>query len=176
MKKTEESIVFENNDFTIIELKVEYKGWTGREKYAIISDFDPSYIEANYACELKKFTPYLFMNNYFLGIRRKYNNNNNKFLMRSIRSKNISGYTDSETEEYYSEALTTEPIGQWIQSNELKEALMRLSNKERERIVAHHIEGKTNEEIGEEYGCSEAAIRKSISKGMEKLKKIMTNS
>lgn len=158
-------------DCTIIELRYEYPNYTGIEKYAIISDLDQSYIEETYASELIGYKPYVFMTGAFLEIRRDFRNNNKKFEMGSIRSESLFSFEDSDTEEHHSEITTPDFVDSWIQSNELKEALKCLSDIERQRVVAYYIVGKTNEEIGEECGCSEAAVRKSIAKGIEKLSK-----
>lgn len=55
------TITESNENYSIIDLTLEYENWAGTERYAVISDFDQEYLEQNYSSELSAFKPYLFM-------------------------------------------------------------------------------------------------------------------
>lgn len=43
------TITESNENYSIIDLTLEYENWTGTERYAVISDFDQEYLEQNYS-------------------------------------------------------------------------------------------------------------------------------
>ena len=47
------TITESNENYSIIDLTLEYENWTGTERYAVISDFDQEYLEQNYSSELR---------------------------------------------------------------------------------------------------------------------------
>ena len=53
------TITESNENYSIIDLTLEYENWAGTERYAVISDFDQEYLEQNYSSELSAFKPYL---------------------------------------------------------------------------------------------------------------------
>ena len=169
------TIIESNENYSVIDLTLEYENWTGTERYAVISDFEQDYIEKEYSSELSEFKPYLYMTSEFLDVRRNFRNNNKKYEMRSLRCESVFNFDENETEEHHTEIAFKDFVDEWIQNNELKEALISLSDIERERIFEYYIVGKTNEEIGADSGCSEAAVRKSIARGLKKLSKILKN-
>ena len=49
------TITESNENYSIIDLTLEYENWAGTERYAVISDFDQEYLEQNYSSELTHF-------------------------------------------------------------------------------------------------------------------------
>lgn len=92
------TITESNENYSIIDLTLEYENWTGTERYAVISDFDQEYLEQNYSSELSVFKPYLFMTSEFLDVRRNFRNNNKKFEMRELLYHAVYDYQDGITE------------------------------------------------------------------------------
>ena len=92
------TIIESNENYSVIDLTLEYENWTGTERYAVISDLDQGYIEEMFASELSEYKPYIYMANAFLDIRRDFRNNNKKYEMRSIRSESVFSFEDSDTE------------------------------------------------------------------------------
>ena len=68
------TIIESNENYSVIDLTLEYENWTGTERYAVISDFEQDYIEKEYSSELSKFKPYLYMTSEFLDVRRNFRN------------------------------------------------------------------------------------------------------
>ena len=165
------TIIVSNEYYSVIDLTVEYENWTGEERYAVISDLDQEYIETAFASELSAYTPYVFMSSSFLDVRRDFRNNNKKYEMRCLRKESAFGFKDSETEEHHAEITAPDFVDNWIQSYELRQALMTLTENERDRIIDKYINGMTLEEIGNECNCSPAAVFYSIDNAIKKLKK-----
>ena len=45
------TITESNENYSIIDLTLEYENWTGTERYAVISDFEQGYLEQNYSSD-----------------------------------------------------------------------------------------------------------------------------
>lgn len=97
------TIIESNENYSVIDLTLEYENWTGTERYAVISDFEQDYIEKEYSSELSEFKPYLYMTSEFLDVRRNFRNNNKKYEMRSLRCESVFNFDENETEEHHTE-------------------------------------------------------------------------
>ena len=117
------TITESNENYSIIDLTLEYENWTGTERYAVISDFDQEYLEQNYSSELSAFKPYLFMTSEFLDVRRNFRNNNKKFEMRELLYHAVYDYQDGITEGANLSLVADDFIDKLIESEELKRAL-----------------------------------------------------
>ena len=137
------TIIESNENYSVIDLTLEYENWTGTERYAVISDLDQGYIEEMFASELSEYKPYIYMANAFLDIRRDFRNNNKKYEMRSIRSESVFSFEDSDTETHHKEISIPDFVEQWIENYELKEAIKKLTDKERERLFEYFYKDKT---------------------------------
>ena len=84
----------------------------------------------------------------------------------SIQFENAQAFIAS-----YDEFAADDFIDKLIESEELKRALTVLSQTEKERLLEYHIIGKTLSQIGEEQGCSAAAVKYSVDRAIKKLKK-----
>ena len=164
------TIIESNENYSVIDLTLEYENWTGTERYAVISDFDQGYIEEMFASELSEYKPYIYMANAFLDIRRDFRNNNKKHEMRSIRSESVFSFEDSDTETHHKEISIPDFVEQWIENYELKEAIKKLTDKERERLFEYFYKDKTLTEIGDKAGCSPRAVKYSIDSAVKKIK------
>ena len=165
------TITESNENYSIIDLTLEYENWTGTERYAVIPDFDQEYLEQNYSSELSAFKPYLFMTSEFLDVRRNFRNNNKKFEMRELLYHAVYDYQDGITEGANLSLVADDFVDKLIESGELKRALTVLSQTEKERLLEYHIIGKTLSQIGEEQDCSAAAVKYSVDRAIKKLKK-----
>lgn len=78
------SKIIESNElYYIIELKGDYKKWIGIEKYAVVTDLEPEYIEMHFADALNQYKPYLFLNSMERGITM----NNRRIIVNSAIKK-----------------------------------------------------------------------------------------
>ena len=144
-----------NQECTVIELKYEYPGYTGIEKYAIVSSLSQKEIETRFPEQARSYSPFLVLDISFLDVRRDYRNNNKKYEMRSIRSESVFGFNDSDTETHHKEIYV--------------EAIKQLTDKERDRLIDYFYNDKTLTEIGDKVGCSPRAVKYSIDSAIKKI-------
>lgn len=111
------------------------------------------------------------MTSEFLDVRRNFRNNNKKFEMRELLYHAVYDYQDGITEGANLSLVADDFVDKLIESEELKRALTVLSQTEKERLLEYHIIGKTLSQIGEEQGCSAAAVKYSVDRAIKKLKK-----
>lgn len=166
------SIIESNENYFIIDLTLEYEHWTGQERYAVISNLAQEYLEIKYSAELEKYQPYIYMSKQFLDVRQDFKRNDTKFEMRRMRTESIFGFEYS-IEKHNEEISPVDFETELIENILLREALMTLTETERQRIVDYFIVGKTYAEIAEELGCSDTAIKKSVAIGIRKLSNFM---
>ena len=112
-----------NQECTVIELKYEYPGYTGIEKYAIVSSLSQKEIETRFPEQARSYSPFLVLDISFLDVRRDYRNNNKKYEMRSIRSESVFGFNDSDTETHHKEIYVPDFVEQWINVKVIQDTL-----------------------------------------------------
>ena len=81
------TIIVSNEYYSIIDLTLEYKNWTGQEKYAVISSLEQGYIETTFTKELKDYKPFIFMNESCMDIFNEYERNNEKEVNDELKRK-----------------------------------------------------------------------------------------
>ena len=86
-----------------------------------------------------------------------------------------SAYGEDDDKMYVIDKLAdeTEASEVWIENVALKEALGRLVGKEREVIMRRYYEGRTQMEIAEEIGISQAQVSRLEKSAIEKMRKWM---
>lgn len=91
--------------------------------------------------------------------------------MRELLYHAVYDYQDGITEGANLSLVADDFVDKLIESEELKRALTVLSQTEKERLLEYHIIGKILSQIGEEQGCSAAAVKYSVDRAIKKLKK-----
>ena len=87
-----------------------------------------------------------------------------------------SVYNDGEDSVYVIDKLTDDGEGddEWVDSISLKDALKKLNERESEIITRRYYNGKTQMEIAEEIGISQAQVSRLEKGALDKLRKYMT--
>ena len=166
--------IIESNEFYyIIELKKEYTGWTGEEKYAIVTDLEQNYIEVTFADELSHYKPYLFLNSSHIGIFNEYDKNEEKSRYRNRKLHIPFSFEEGDSDKYHQELSVPNFDTAWIINDEIRYLLSFLTEKESYRFYAHYFLKMTLQEIADESHCSVAAIKHSVDDARKKLKKII---
>ena len=169
------TIIISNENYSVIDLAIEYPDWNGEEKYGVITNFTKEFIEDKFCDELKDYKPYIVISENFLEVRRNYRNNEKKFEMRILNYHALYSYEDGVTEvcnqNVYSDFEDT-----LIISMELQRVIDMLGEKEADRVTKKFFKKMTLREIGAEEGLSAAAIKYSVDKSLKKLKKFLKNT
>ena len=169
------TIIVSNENYSVIDLALEYPDWNGEEKYGVITNFTKEFIEDKFCDELKDYKPYIVISENFLEVRRIYRNNEKKFEMRILSHHALYSYEDGVTEvcnhSVYSDFEDT-----LLFSMEIQKAIAKLGEKEADRVKKKFFMKMTLEEIGAEEGVSATAIKYSVDKSLKKLKKFLKNT
>ena len=178
MKKQKDIATLEKQflcECEVIEMRYEYgKEFTGYEKYGIITELSEEELRKNYAPLLLKFEPYILLSRAYGEVRKEFIRNDKKFEMRALRGHAYS--IEDEFDEHHPECATRECFAyvyKKIEIDNLNEALMKLPEIQRRRIISHFYKEKTFREIALEEGVGHTKIQRSILSGITNLKKIL---
>lgn len=156
----------------VIEMRYEYgKEFTGEEKYGIITDLSTNELERKYSPLLSEFEPYILLSQEYGEVRKEFIKNNKKFEMRAIRGHLFS--IDDQFEEHHPEFSSISENSTLIDSMVIKDAIERLPEDQKRRIIAFYYKGYSALQIAQQEGLSSQAIDKSLAKGRKNLKKFL---
>ena len=147
-------------DCKVINLSYEYPGYTGEEKWAIITDLTEEELIEKYEEIISSYRPFIVLSSMFGSVRADFIRNEDKFSKRAKRSISIFDFSE-ETEEHHPE----------IAANDLEEEPI-----QRERLIKYFFEGKSLLQIAAEEGKSYSTVYESYQAALKKLKKIFENT
>ena len=158
-------------DCRIINMKMEYPGYTDEAQWLIVSDLTETQIIETYPAEIKPYTPFIHMTREMFEPIVESDNNNRTYRRRSVLHEELYGYEDGIFERFHPE-LVTDPFDQpdW---SELYTAIAKLSAIQQSRIRRWAFEGMTFVEIAEQDGTTKQAIHDSIHYTLKNLKKFL---
>ena len=159
----------------LINLNYEYPGYTGEEKWAIITDLTEEELRKNYEEIISSYRPFIILSSLFGSVRADFIRNEDKFSKRAKRSISIFDFSE-ETEEHHPEIATNDLEEEAI-SNETAEqvqaAIALLKPIQRERLIKYFFEGKSLLQIAAEEGKSYSTVYESYQAALKKLKKYL---
>lgn len=159
-------------DCNFFLLSEEYPGWTGKEKYGIVTSLSEEELKQRYPELMAALCPYLLLDKNFGAARREYRNNEKKHLWRSITSE-IAFDFDEDTECCH-RCLQQDHMATDVESDVfIQDVLSRLSKIQRRRIVSYFFEGLTYKEIAAQEGTTDMAIIYSVRCGLKNLEKFL---
>lgn len=161
---------------TILDPNEEYPGYTGIEKYLIITTLSETELKSKYASLIEPFKPYLLLDTSFIDARTEFNRNSHKHEMRAQRTEDIFGYVDGETEIFHKELVTDNLYDDFIKSieiDEVYEAAEQLSKTQRERFIMYYRYGLSSRKIAEMQHVNHSAVNKSLILAIEQIKRIL---
>ena len=175
-------------EFQAVNLITEYGQKLNGCKYAVASRYPQKRLEELYKENLRKFSPYIYLTEAQYGPIRDFNNNENKHHMRDVNNHDDYGYTDDLMEIMHDcELLCADPepdvLTAIIDKEEeqlrekyiaaLPEAVARLTDKQRKRLLMHFYEGMTYREIAELENTGLSTVQDSIDLAKEKIKNFL---
>ena len=169
--------------YKVINLKYEYEGYGGNEKWAIISELSEKELYGLYPDEMRRYSPFLMLSVEQGKAIADFKLNEDKYRKRSINNEDYFGYSEGLTENLHTEAIVSDFVEQ--QENEeyckmreelkqrlFDQAIASLTEKQRRHLLLRYVEGKTSVEIAREEGISEQAVRKNTQTAIRKFEKI----
>lgn len=159
------------NECKVIELAREYPGYTGTEKYGIITSLSEGELKERFGDVLSEYSPYLILDNNFGSIRASFIRNEEKHRWRR-RTGHIFPI-DESFDEHHPECCVDTTLQKRELSEALDEALDRLSPEQKRRVSAYYFQGKKLQQIAETEKVSFQAVAYSIDAGLRNLKKFL---
>lgn len=160
------------NECKVIDLKYEYSGYTGTERFAVITELTAKEILAKYPEQIKPYIPFMILSPAFGEVRDEYRRNEKKHSARATRSVDAFSYDDEVMAAFHPELIGETLEQEYFNTKYLWEAIQALEEKQRQRIILYFFAGLTEREIAEIYECSSAAIHYSIELAIKNLKKL----
>ena len=95
-------------DCKLINLRYEYTNYTGKEKWAVVTELTEKELRDKYPDIIKRYTPFVLLSVAQGKVITEYQNIEAKERMRKLRTGHIFDVNDGEFEEHHPE-LTIEP-------------------------------------------------------------------
>ncbi len=161
-------------DCKVIKLQYEYPGYTGIEKFAIISELNYEQILEIYGAEVKRYIPFIWLSTAMGETIHEYKRNEDKFAQR-MRRYDIVGFDEAQKAERNIELSVADFTEALLQDHKKEEtvrmAFLQLSKVQQRRVKAYVLEGKNFTEIAKEEGKDRKTIYESYNAAIKKMKK-----
>lgn len=163
-------------DCKLINLKYEYTGYTGKEKWAIITSLSETELTKKYPDEILNYCPFILLSVEQGEAIIEFQNYEAKERMRNLRYGHAFDIDDGDFEEHHPEVITELDYEEMIDKQndivKLKSALLKLNEKQKSRLIAYFFYDWTYEEIAQDEGVTKQSVEESIKTAIRKLRKI----
>lgn len=113
-----------NKDCKVVNIRYEYEGFSGTERYIIASCLTEKEIWNKYPKQAKLYAPFVRVDLSFIEVRQKYINNEDKFCKRAKRTQDIFNF-DETTAVFHKELLVNDFVLERALIRNINAALMR---------------------------------------------------
>ena len=188
VKKQEELFA---KDCKLINLKYEYTGYTGQEKWAIITELSEEELQKKYPDIISRYTPFVLLSMAQGVVIEDARRNDDKYEKRAKRTFDVYGYEDDMTEQFHKELLTffedpfekaeSERLAEEkerLRQEEIKKVRLTLNllkPKQRDRLIKVVLLGMSSRKIAKEEGVNYSVVDKSIAAAKKNFKRIYEN-
>lgn len=173
-------------DCKLINLKYEYTGYIGQEKWAIVSELSEQELFEKYPDEVKKYIPFVLLSVEQGKAIQAYNRNEDKYRKRQNNNSDAFGYDDGTTENMHSEVSVPDFIEQQEMDdyyNQRAEEKMRLfvtamaslTEKQHKYLVMRYVDGISARDIAKAEGVAHQVVDRHILVAKKKVEKIFGN-
>ena len=163
-------------DCKVIRLKYEYPGYTGTEKYAIISDLSYEQIVEKHAHVVKPYIPFLLRSKAAGEVFAEFKRNEDKFFKRMQRDDSY-GFDDGTTELYNAGICVPDFTGELFEEEKdsriVWAAFARLTPTQKKYVRQHLFGGKTFTRIAKDEGKSIKTVQEAYIAAIKKMKKFL---
>ncbi len=171
----------------LINLKYEYQGYSGNEKWAIVSELTEQELYRKYPDVIKRYIPFILLSVEQGQTIAEFNANEDKHRKRMYRTVDVFGYDDELSAQFHDELCSydesIEDVKEQMERENLyemrisalKEGIDSLTEIQKRRLVAVFFKGKTSREVAEDESVNYSAIDKSIAQSLKKLKVFLNN-
>ena len=167
-------------DCKLINLRYEYTNYTGKEKWAVVTELTEKELRDKYPDIIKRYTPFVLLSVAQGKVITEYQNIEAKERMRKLRTGHIFDVNDGEFEEHHPE-LTIEPdfVAEYERKEKYRQlyaALSILTQKQKQRVYKYFFCGKSYAEISREEKVDLTTVKETIEASIKKLEKFLKNT
>ena len=178
-------------DCKLINLRYEYSGYTGTEKWAIVTELAEEELCVKYPDVIGRYTPFILLSMAQGEVIDESYRNNDKYAKRAKRTLDVYGYEDDISEQFHNELITpfVDPFEEAEEKRleEEKEKLRQLEIAkvrvvlgmmkpiQRDRLTKAVLFGLSSRKIAQEEGVNYSVVDKSIAAARKNFKKFYEN-
>lgn len=130
-----------NSECKLINLKYEYQGYTGDEKWAIVSELSEKELFEKYPDEIQQYLPFVLLSVEQGEVIYESKRNDHKFEMRASRSGHAFDINDGAFEEHHPEIAVVDDIMEKMELEEnirtLRTVLNTLNGIQKKRVISY---------------------------------------
>ena len=178
-------------DCKLINLRYEYTNYTGKEKWAVVTELTEKKLRKKYPDIIKRYTPFVLLSMAQGEVINESDRNDDKYEKRAKRTLDVYGYEDDISEQFHRELITpfADPFEQAeeeqleIEKEQLRrmeiakvrKVLEMMKPIQKERLCKVVLMGLSSRKIAQEEGVNYSAVDKSIAASIKNFKKYYEN-
>lgn len=178
-------------DCKLINLRYEYTNYTGKEKWAVITELTEKELRKKYPDIIKRYTPFVLLSMAQGEVINEADRNDDKYEKRAKRTLDVYGYEDDISEQFHRELITpfADPFEQAEEERleiereqlrrmeiaKVRKVLAMMKPIQKERLCKVVLLGLSSRKIAQEEGINYNAVDKSIKAAKNNFKKYYEN-
>ena len=178
-------------DCKLINLRYEYTNYTGKEKWAVVTELTEKKLRKKYPDIIKRYTPFVLLSMAQGEVINESDRNDDKYEKRAKRTLDVYGYEDDISEQFHRELIT--PFADSFEQAEeeqleiekeqlrrmeiakVRKVLEMMKPIQKERLCKVVLLGLSSRKIAQEEGVNYSAVDKSIAAAIKNFKKYYGN-
>lgn len=178
-------------DCKLINLRYEYTNYTGKEKWAVVTELTEKELRKKYPDIIKRYTPFVLLSMAQGEVINEADRNDDKYEKRAKRTLDVYGYEDDISEQFHRELIT--PFADHFEQAEeerleiereqlrrmeiakVRKVLAMMKPIQKERLCKVVLLGLSSRKIAQEEGVNYSAVDKSIAAAIKNFKKYYEN-
>ena len=178
-------------DCKLINLRYEYTNYTGKEKWAVVTELTEKELRKKYPDIIKRYTPFVLLSMAQGEVINEADRNDDKYEKRAKRTLDVYGYEDDISEQFHRELITpfADPFEQAEEERleiereqfrrmeiaKVRKVLAMMKPIQKERLCKVVLMGLSSRKIAQEEGVNYSAVDKSIAAAIKNFKKYYEN-
>ena len=178
-------------DCKLINLRYEYTNYTGKEKWAVVTELTEKELRKKYPDIIKRYTPFVLLSMAQGEVINEADRNDDRYEKRAKRTLDVYGYEDDISEQFHRELITpfADPFEQAEEEHleiekeqlrrmeiaKVRKVLEMMKPIQKERLCKVVLMGLSSRKIAQEEGVNYSAVDKSIAAAIKNFKKYYEN-
>ena len=164
------------NDCKLINLRYEYHGYTGTEKWAIVTELAEEELWVKYPDVIRRYTPFILLSMAQGEVIDESYRNNDKYEKRAKRTIDVYTPFVDPFEQAEEERIEKEKEQlRQLEIAKVRKVLEMLKPVQRERLIKAILLGMSSRKIAKEEGVYYSVVDKSIAAARKNFKKFYEN-